>query len=53
MIVINPESYTWYESSKFRLETNVISTGQISVAYYGYGAIATKVGAGAYRWMVA
>jgi HK97 family phage prohead protease len=53
MIVINPDSYTWYESTKYRLETNVISTGQIDVAYYGYGAIATKVGAGAYRWMVA
>jgi HK97 family phage prohead protease len=53
MIVINPDSYTWYESSKYRLETNVISTGQIDVAYYGYGAIATKVAAGAYRWMVA
>ena len=53
MIVINPESYTWYESSKYRLETNVISTGQIDVAYYGYGAIATKVAAGAYKWMVA
>ena len=53
MIVINPDSYTWYESSKYRLETNVIASGQIDVAYYGYGAIATKVGAGAYRWMVA
>jgi uncharacterized protein len=53
MIIVNPQSYTWYESSKFRLETNLISTGQIQVAYYGYGAIATKVGAGAYRWMVA
>jgi HK97 family phage prohead protease len=53
MIIVNPQSYTWYESNKFKLETNLISTGQISVAYYGYGAIATKVGAGAYRWMVA
>lgn len=53
MIIVNPQSYTWYESNKFRLESNLISTGQISVAYYGYGAIATKVGAGAYRWMVA
>lgn len=53
MIIVNPQSYTWYESNKFRLETQLISTGQISVAYYGYGAIATKVGAGAYRWMVA
>jgi HK97 family phage prohead protease len=53
MIVINPSAYTWFESSKYRLESNLISTGQISVAYYGYGAIATKVAAGAYKWMVA
>ena len=53
MIIINPDAYTWYESSRFRLETNLVSTGQIQVAYYGYGALATKVGAGAYRWMVA
>ncbi len=50
---INPDAYTWYESSRFRLETNVVATGQIKVAYYGYGALATKVGAGAYRFMVA
>jgi HK97 family phage prohead protease len=53
IIVLNPESFTWYESSKYRLETNLISTGQIQVAYYGYGAIANKVAAGAYKWMVA
>jgi HK97 family phage prohead protease len=53
IVVINPESYTWYESTKYRLETNVIASGQISVAYYGYGAIATKVAAGSYLWKVA
>jgi HK97 family phage prohead protease len=53
IIIVNPDAYTWYESSRFRLETNVVATGQIKVAYYGYGALATKVGAGAYRWMVA
>ena len=53
ILVVNPESYTWYESTKYRLETNVISSGQIDVCYYGYGAIATKVAAGAYSWMVA
>lgn len=53
MIVINPDSYTWYESTKYRLETNLITTGQISVAYYGYGAVATKVAAGSYLWKVA
>jgi HK97 family phage prohead protease len=53
MIIVNPQSFTWYESTKYRLETSLISTGQISVAYYGYGAIANKVNAGAYKWMVA
>jgi HK97 family phage prohead protease len=47
MVVVNPEAYTWYESSRFRLETNVVGTGQIKVAYYGYGALATKIAAGA------
>lgn len=53
IVVLNPESYTWYESGTFRLESNVIASGQISVALYGYGAIATKVAKGAYKWMVA
>jgi HK97 family phage major capsid protein len=53
IIIINPDAYTWYESSRFRLQTNVALNGQIEVAYYGYGALATKVAAGAYKWMVA
>ena len=53
LIMINPDSYTWYESARTRLQTNVALNGQIEVAYYGYGALATKVGAGAYRFMVA
>jgi hypothetical protein len=46
MVVINPDSYTWYESSRFRLQTNVALNGQIEVAYYGYGALAVKVANG-------
>jgi HK97 family phage prohead protease len=53
MIVINPDAYTWYESPRLSLQTNLISTGQVQVGYYGYGAVATKLGAGAYRFMVA
>jgi HK97 family phage prohead protease/HK97 family phage major capsid protein len=53
LIVVNPEAYTWYESPRLSLQTNVISSGQVQVGYYGYGAIATKLGAGAYRYMVA
>jgi HK97 family phage prohead protease/HK97 family phage major capsid protein len=47
MVVLNPESYTWYESPRLSLRTNVINTGQIDVNYYGYGALATKIAAGA------
>jgi len=53
IIVINPEGYTWYESTSFRVESQLISTGQVQVALYGYGAVATKVAASAYKWMVA
>ena len=53
MAIINPESYTWYESARLQLRTNVIASGQVEVMYYGYGAVATKVAAGAYIWNVA
>jgi len=52
LIVVNPTAYTWYESPRLQLSTNVINTGQVNVAYYGYGAVATKLGAGSYRYMV-
>jgi len=47
MLVINPDAYTWYESPRVRLQTNVALNGQIEVSYYGYGALATKIAAGA------
>jgi HK97 family phage prohead protease/HK97 family phage major capsid protein len=53
MYVINPDAYTWYESPRLSLRTNVIGSGQIDVNYYGYGAIATKIAAGSYKFMVA
>ena len=53
MLIVNPAAYTWYESPRLQLQTNLISTGQVQVGYYGYGAVATKIGAGSYRWMVA
>ena len=49
MVVINPDSYTWYESPRFTLRTNINSDGTIDILYYGYGALATKVAGGA-RW---
>jgi HK97 family phage prohead protease len=52
MIIVNPDAYTWYESPRLSLQTNLISTGSVQVGYYGYGAVATKLAAGAYRYMV-
>jgi HK97 family phage prohead protease len=49
MVVINPDSYTWYESPRFELRTNINSDGTIDILYYGYGALAPKVALGA-RW---
>ena len=49
MLIVNPSAYTWYESPTYRLRADVIASGQVSVMVYGYGAIATKIGAGAFK----
>ena len=49
ILIVNPEAYTWYESGSYRLRADVIASGQISVMVYSYGAIATKIGAGAFK----
>lgn len=49
ILIVNPDAYTWYESPTYRLRADVIASGQISVMVYGYGAIATKIGAGAFK----
>jgi HK97 family phage prohead protease len=49
ILVVNPDAYTWYESPTYQLRADVVATGQISIAMYGYGAIATKIGAGAFK----
>jgi HK97 family phage major capsid protein len=42
MILVNPEAATWYESAQRQIQVNVIGSGQLEVAVYGYGAIAVK-----------
>ena len=49
LIMVNPDAYTWYEGSTFELRANVIASGEISLVFYGYGAIATKIAAGAFK----
>ena len=47
MIVVNPDAFTWYESPRLTLRSDITATGQVSVAYYGYGALAVKIAGGA------
>ena len=49
IIIVNPDAYTWYESPTYRLRAETTATGQVTIGYYGYGAIATKVAAGAFQ----
>jgi hypothetical protein len=49
ILIVNPEAYTWYESGSYRLRADIIASGQINVMVYSYGAIATKIGAGAFK----
>jgi HK97 family phage prohead protease len=49
ILIVNPDAYTWYESPTYRLRAESTATGQVTIGYYGYGAIATKVAAGAFK----
>jgi len=49
LLIVNPDAYTWYESPTYQLRADVVATGQVTIAMYGYGAIATKIGAGAFK----
>ena len=49
IVIVNPDAYTWYESPTYRLRAESTATGEITIGYYGYGAIATKVAAGAFK----
>ena len=40
--IVSPESYTTYESPTTRLQVQVLGSGQVEIAVYGYLAIAVK-----------
>jgi len=50
VMMVNRDSYTWYESPRLQLRADNVGTGKVEVGYYGYGAVATKIGAGAFRF---
>jgi hypothetical protein len=48
--IVNRDSFTWYESPRLQLRADKVGTGQVEVGYYGYGALATKINAGGFRF---
>ena len=50
IMVVNRDAYTWYESPRLQLRAEKVGTGQIEVGIYGYGAVATKVAAGCFKY---
>ena len=48
IIIVNSDSFVWYESAgPLQLRTNIVSTGQVEVGYYGYGSAVTLTAGGA------
>ena len=50
IIILNRDSYTWYESPRLQLRAEKVGTGKVEIGMYGYYAIATKVAAGAFKF---
>jgi phage head maturation protease len=48
ILIINPDAYTWYESPSYQLRAESTADGSITVGVYSFGAVATKIGAGAF-----
>lgn len=51
--LVAPNAVTWYESPTTQLQVQVLGTGQVQVALYGYGAIAVKKATGVRRLNIA
>jgi phage head maturation protease len=49
LIIVNPDAYTWYESSNFQLRSESTADGSITVGIYSFGACAIKLANGAFR----
>jgi HK97 family phage prohead protease len=53
MLVVNRDSFTWYESPRLQLRVDKVGTGKVEVGYYGYGALASKIDAGCFQFQKA
>jgi phage head maturation protease len=48
ILIINPDAYTWYEGTSYQLRAESTADGSITVGVYSFGAVATKISAGAF-----
>ena len=48
IIVLNRETYRWFESPTLQIRSNIVGTGQVEVGLYGYGCAATLQDYGAF-----
>jgi len=49
ILVVNPDAYTWYEGPSYQLRAESTADGSITVGVYSFGAVATKIAAGAFK----
>jgi hypothetical protein len=49
ILIVNPSAYTFYESGQYQLRAESTADGSITVGIYSFGAIATKIAAGAFK----
>jgi phage head maturation protease len=49
LLVVNPDAYTWYEGTSYQLRAESTADGSITVGVYSFGAMATKIAAGAFK----
>ena len=49
ILIVNPDAYTFYESGQYQLRAESTADGSITVGVYSFGAVATKIAAGAFK----
>jgi phage head maturation protease len=49
LLIVNPDAYTWYEGTSYQLRAESTADGSITVGVYSFGAVATKIAAGAFK----
>jgi phage head maturation protease len=50
LLMVNPDAYTWYEDpAQYTLRAESTADGSITVGLYSFGALATKIAAGAFK----